>query len=76
MPRTRSGVSPYSFFNRPNSRSTAARPRFIVSGFERDGIPFLKAGDEFSLTLRECVGKATETGLAGLRRLVIKEVSP
>lgn len=48
----------------------------VVSGFERDGIPFLKAGDEFSLTVRECVGKATEAGLAGLRRLVVKEVSP
>ena len=48
----------------------------VVSGFARDGIPFLQAGDEFSLTLRECVGKATEAGLAGLRRLVVKEVSP
>jgi hypothetical protein len=48
----------------------------VVSGFERGGIPFLKAGDEFSMTLRECVGKATEAGLAGLRRLVVKEVSP
>jgi hypothetical protein len=48
----------------------------VVNGFERDGIPFLKTGDEFSLTLRECVGKAAEAGLAGLRRLVIKELSP
>ena len=48
----------------------------VVSGFERDGIPFLQAGDEFSLTLRECVGKATEAGLAGLRKLVVKELSP
>jgi hypothetical protein len=48
----------------------------VVSGFARDGIPFLQAGDEFSLTLRECVGKATEAGLAGLRKLVVKDVSP
>jgi hypothetical protein len=47
----------------------------VVSGFQLDGIPFLQAGDEFSLTLRECVGKATEAGLAGLRKLVVKELS-
>lgn len=48
----------------------------VVTGFERDGIPFIQAGDEFSLALRECEGKATEPGLAGLRRLIVKQVSP
>lgn len=47
-----------------------------VSGHERDGIPFIQAGDEFSLVLRECVGTEAEPGMAGLRRLVVKHLGP
>jgi hypothetical protein len=47
----------------------------LVVGFERDGIPFVRAGDEFLLVLRECTGKPTEAGLAGLRRLVVERLS-
>ena len=48
----------------------------VVTGFERDGIPFVQAGDRFTLTLRECKGKSTEPGLTGLRRLVVDEIAP
>lgn len=48
----------------------------VVIGHERDGIPFVQAGDEFSLVLRECEGKATEPGLAGVRRLVVRQLGP
>jgi hypothetical protein len=48
----------------------------VVRGFERTGIPFIQTGDEFTLVLRDCTGMATEPGLAGLRRLVVEEVSP
>jgi hypothetical protein len=47
-----------------------------VEGHERDGIPFVQAGDAFSLVLRECVGSETEPGLAGLRRLVVERLRP
>ena len=47
-----------------------------VVGHERDGIPFIQAGGEFSLVLRECLGTEAEPGLAGLRRLVVKRLGP
>jgi hypothetical protein len=48
----------------------------VVTGFERDGIPFVQAGDEFRLVLSECEGKQSEPGLAGLRRLVVQQLRP
>jgi hypothetical protein len=48
----------------------------VVTGFEREGIPFVQAGDEFWLVLSECEGKETEPGLAGLRRLVVRKLEP
>ena len=48
----------------------------VIEGFERDGIPFVRTGDEFSLVLRECMGKPGEPGVAGLRRLVVEELTP
>jgi hypothetical protein len=48
----------------------------VVTGFERHGIPFVHTGDEFSLALSECEGKPTEPGLAGLRRLIVRQLSP
>jgi len=47
-----------------------------VEGHDRDGIPYVRAGDEFSLILRECVGSEVEPGLVGLRRLVVKRLGP
>jgi hypothetical protein len=46
------------------------------AGFERDGIPFVEAGDRFVLRLRECVGTDEDPGLAGLRRLVVERLGP
>lgn len=47
-----------------------------IAGHERDGIPFIQAGDEFSLVVRPCVGTAEDPGLEGLRRLVVKRLGP
>lgn len=47
-----------------------------VSGFERNAIPFVRTGDQFALVLRDCTGKVTNPGSAGLRRLVVEEVFP
>jgi hypothetical protein len=48
----------------------------VFAGFERDGIPFVQAGDRFALTLRECVGTEDAPGLNGLRRLVVERLGP
>lgn len=48
----------------------------VFAGFERDGIPFVQAGDRFALTLRECLGTEDEPGLNGLRRLVVERLGP
>jgi hypothetical protein len=48
----------------------------VIVGFRRHGVPFIKAGNEFELTVRECEGKEDEPGLAGLRRLVVKQLRP
>jgi hypothetical protein len=47
-----------------------------VNGFELKGIPFVQTGDQFALVLRDCTGRATNPGQAGLRRLVVEEISP
>jgi hypothetical protein len=47
-----------------------------IVGFRRHGVPFIDAGDEFELTVRECEGREDEPGLAGLRRLMVKRLRP
>jgi hypothetical protein len=48
----------------------------VFADFERHGIPFVQRGDRFGLLLRECVGRGSEPGLAGLRRLVVERLGP
>jgi hypothetical protein len=48
----------------------------VITGYERDGIPFIQAGDRFSLSLRECTGTdEAGPGMSGLRMLVVKKLS-
>jgi hypothetical protein len=49
----------------------------VVIGHERDGIPFVQAGDEFWLAVRACTGTdRAGPGMRGLRRLVIERLGP
>ena len=41
-----------------------------VTGLERNGVPYVGKGDEFTLVLRACDGNEGEPGIAGLRLLV------
>lgn len=46
-----------------------------LSGLERHGVPFVGFGDEFTLTLRLCIGDENEPGAAGLRLLMADRLS-
>lgn len=48
----------------------------VVMGFRRHGVPFIDTGDEFELTVRKCEGKESVPGMAGLQRLVVKQLRP
>jgi len=48
----------------------------VITGLERHGIPYVHAGDEFTLAVRVCDGKESEPGLVGLRLLVADRLSP
>jgi hypothetical protein len=49
--------------------------RTAVMDLARHGVPYVEAGDKLEFTVRECVGREDEPGLAGLRRLVATKLS-
>jgi hypothetical protein len=54
---------------RHDDGSVSIDAQTAVSGLDRDGLPYLEAGDEFRLTVRGC------SGLDGVRVLVAKTLS-
>jgi hypothetical protein len=48
-----------------------------IHGFDRGGVPFVKAGDRFRVVLRACTyGPEAPPGLRGLDRLVVVRLGP
>jgi hypothetical protein len=49
----------------------------VIEGFDRGGVPFIKAGDRLRLVLRACkYGPQASPGLRGLDRLVVVRLGP